>query len=337
MIIEVGAPASLPLGLVRLEQDGEPKTCLLGLTLQHPPVNLSAQAHGALNVTGARADVGYGQANAFVGYHQLATKALIEIELATPAHVGLSSEITLGLSIAKALAWTNDMPYENVDVAQLAGSLGLHPRHASAVWGFKQGGLLLVETASGDEQLPRLLRRQEIAHEERNAWAFVFWFPRLAKGTPLDFEEQRLNELLRAAPHLSPDSGRLVTRELWPATERDDIVAFGRSVQTLHEMNLAALAASGSPQTLTKEERRVQDLMREHGALTFGRALTGLGHYGLIRGGDASRTLRKRLRDHVGFYGGIVMATITDNVGSRHVIREGGLKVHDYPPIRPRK
>ncbi len=61
-MIEIGAPASLPLGVVQVEQNHNLKTCLLGLTLQHPPVHLSVRASNHLKVTSAPADKGYEQA-----------------------------------------------------------------------------------------------------------------------------------------------------------------------------------------------------------------------------------------------------------------------------------
>ncbi len=83
MLIEIGAPVCLPLGLVQVDN----KTCLLGLTLQHPPVHLSAQAYAGFMVTGARADIGYKYATRFLDCHQLEHRANVEIELAIPASI----------------------------------------------------------------------------------------------------------------------------------------------------------------------------------------------------------------------------------------------------------
>ena len=47
MLIEIAAPAMLPLGLVRVEHDSQLKTCLLGLTVQHPPVTVRAEQETA--------------------------------------------------------------------------------------------------------------------------------------------------------------------------------------------------------------------------------------------------------------------------------------------------
>lgn len=45
-------------------------------------------------------------------------------------------------------------------------------------------------------------------------------------------------------------------------------------------------------------------------------------NYALIRGASASVALRHHLSQHVGIYGGVVMAAITENEGARHTLRE---------------
>ncbi|MCP5096357.1 MAG: hypothetical protein GY943_12465 [Chloroflexi bacterium] len=338
MLIEIGTPSCLPLGLARVDQNNELKTCLLGITLQHPPVHLSAQAHTGLKITGARADIGYDQAIRFLQYYQLKHQAEVEIELAIPAFVGLGSETMLGLTVAQALSWLNDLSYTNSDMQQWMQALNLEPQNALELYSFERGGLLLVESETlAPAQVPALLRRQEITHEERHAWAFVFLFPRVPKGTLKTVEADRLAALVQASSHLSRESGHLVTEDMWTAVANDDIAAFGRSLMALQQMNQTALANAGTPFELSVDEQAVLDLMRDFGAAAWGKCMTGLGLYALVRGGDTSRTLRKRVQDHVGIMGGIVMATITDNVGMRHTIKDKNLHDNKLGPVRVKK
>src|SRR5262245_48426705 len=60
MLIEIGTPCVLSLGLVRLREEGG--AAMLGITLQHPPIHLFAQAAAGLIITGARADLAWRQA-----------------------------------------------------------------------------------------------------------------------------------------------------------------------------------------------------------------------------------------------------------------------------------
>ncbi|MBL7164726.1 MAG: hypothetical protein ISS57_19230 [Anaerolineales bacterium] len=317
MLIEIGAPSVLPFGLVRLEN----KTCLLGITVQHPPVHLSTKAYTGFKITGARGDVGYEYATKFLDYHQLKHQAEVEIELAIPAFVGLGSEAILGLSIAQTLSQLNGLTSEKNDPSALAKAIDLKPQNALELWGFDQGGLLLVESDSPAGEVPGIIRRQEIQHDDKEAWAFVLHFPRIPGDTPKTLEAQRLENLLQAAPHLSNESGELV-ENLWSAVDDDNLENFAHALRELSKLNDEALASAGISAPLSQEEQAILNVMLENGALTCGRSVTGLALYALVKGSSATVSLRHALRDHVGHHGGTAMATITDNHGARVVIKD---------------
>lgn len=314
MILELAAPASLPLGLV--QDHGQP--ALLTLTVQHPPVQLAIQAGPRLHITGPRAHIAHAHAARYLRYYNQPQRGEIEIELAIPAFMGLSGDVMLGLAVAQSLAWAHNLREE---LPARAMALGLGAGHAGQLWGYDQGGLLLTGTQAGADELPPIIRRAEIAHTEREAWAFVFHFPIPPDDTPDTLEDDRLRILL-GQTDLPP--GR-VAGEIFAAVEADDIAAFGRGLMSVQEH---------FPQTISPESQAVLDLMRENGAYAWGQMLTGYGLWGLVKGGDASRMLRKKISDHIGFFGGRVMATITDNRGAHAVEKEGRLGMDS--PIRPR-
>lgn len=313
MLIDLAAPCTLPLGLVKLAD----QSYVLGLTLQHPPVQIFAEAAAHFSVTGGRADVGYPFAERYRKAHAVTAGAEVEIELSIPAHMGLGSAAMLGLSVAHALAWVHDRPPE--DVAALAAAIELEPHYALQRWAFEHGELLLVE-ANG--RAPAPARRFALAHPPEQAWAFVFHWPRLEDDLPNAFEEDLWAALFRAAPLVSADSGRVFEETLCPALERDDIAAFGRAMLMLDAMSRTALAQVGVTVSPVAETEAILEVMRTSGAVAWGRSLTGLLHYGLVCGAAASVVLRERLQNHVGLYGGNVMATIADNRGAQHQLRE---------------
>jgi predicted sugar kinase len=328
MLIDIAGPAVLPLGLVKFENAAAAQTNMLGLTVQHPPVNLQAQAGQPLQIMGPRADVAYQQALHFLAFHNLPQTSQAEIEFAIPSLVGLGSESLLGLAVAQALAWTHDLPAEKCGPLALAQALGLTPAEAILLWGYDQGGLLLVDTEPDPiTEFPAMRRRQEIAHKEKDAWAFVLYFPDVPDETPETLETDRLTLLWQAGPHLSSDSGRLVTEDLWPAVERDDIAAFGQSLTALQQMNQTALAQISDPVALNAADQAVLDLMRDNEALAYGRNLTGLSYYALVHGAKASQQLRQALRQQLGYFGGTVLATITDNRGAVALTKNDDLDV----------
>lgn len=313
MLIEVGSPCSLPLGLVRSSTG---QTSLLGVTLQHPPVDVFAEASATLSVTGPVAHRGRLAVERFLAHHHLPPQANVEIELATPTMMGLSSEGMLSLSLARALAWVHQLPTDNA--VALARAVGLGPEHALEVWGFQQGGFLLAEA----QQLEAAPRRHALTHDDKQAWGFVLLLPPVRPETPEDIEATHLKMVLAAGAHLSPETGRLVDDELWPALDRNDLPAFGRALLALQQLNQAGLAAAGVALRFALEEQAVLDVFRDQGAFAWGRSLTGSALYGLVQGANHSVEVRRHLSKQVGIYGGRVMATITDNQGARHVIHE---------------
>jgi predicted sugar kinase len=133
---------------------------------------------------------------------------------------------------------------------------------------------------------------------------------------------------------LSGESGRLVNETLWPAVENDDFETFGQALQSLHQMNLAALARAGTPANLSAGDQAILKLMQDNGAVAWGQSLTGVCLYGLVKGAKASQVLRKKLLDHVGFFGGTVMATITDNRGAVEATKDKNLVNNKMTPLR---
>jgi predicted sugar kinase len=304
--LELTTPACLLLGLVML--DGQP--CQLGVTLRYPPIQMLARASRALTITGGRADLAHRQAERFFQHYELPRQAEIEIELATPAFMGLGSGAMLGLSVARALAGLHGLPAD--DALELARAVGLSADEALETHAFARGGLLLVDSAG------TLRRRLPIAeHDEVEDWVFVLVLPRVASGTPETLEADRRRALHDAAAHLGPETGRICTSQLWPAAERDDIVEFARGLAAIQEVNYAALAQSGQPVALSDDEQAILEIMRTGGALAWGRCISGIGLYGLLKGGGPSRELRRLLTEHLGYFGAAVMATLCDNAGAQ--------------------
>ncbi|BCX02950.1 MAG: hypothetical protein KatS3mg053_0888 [Candidatus Roseilinea sp.] len=172
---------------------------------------------------------------------------------------------------------------------------------------FEGGGLLLVG-AHGE-----LLRRATIVHaDEADDWVFVLVLPHATDDIPDDFELRQQAALRDATEYLDSSC---TADALFDAVARDDFDAFCDALAAVHAANRAALIENGHPAELSEQERDVIACMLAGGARFAGRALTGLGLFGLIRGGPASRALRRSLVQHLGYFGPRVMATICDNRG----------------------
>ncbi len=300
--IELAAPACLPFGLVRTDSGLH----IVGLALRHPPVALLARASPITEVSGAGYVVGQAAAQ------RLALTGEVEIELAPPLLMGLGAEPLLQLSVGRALAIVNDVE-SRADAFLLDRELGLDSLAALETAAFAHGGLLQINLSAPETPPVRL----PLAHHEDEAWAFVFFLPRPNDADPDALEAERRAALLAAAPHLSADTERVLHERLWPAAARNDFAAFAAAVSELHQFNTQALAAAGSPLTPRAEAQAVLDLLCAEGVPACGPCLTGLGVFALIQGAQPSIELRKKMMALVGYDGGTVMATITDNEGCR--------------------
>jgi len=313
MQVELTSPACLLLGIVNV--DGQP--CQLGITLQYPPIQLAAHSSDTLAITGGRADLAYQQAEHKLQHNNLPRQDEVEIELAIPSFMGLGSAAMLALSVTATFATLNGLAVEDIPALARAAGL-LADDEALEAQAFTHGGLLLADRHGS------ALRRFAIPPRgDEGDWVWVLVLPRVSGDTSDMLEADRRSALLAAAPQLADETGRLVTADLWPAAERDDIATFAQALERIQMLNNAALGHSDKLPVISNAEREILAVMRENGALVCGRAPTGLGLYALIRGGGPSRSMRRALTNHLGIFGGSVMASICDNAGARLQSRPG--------------
>jgi predicted sugar kinase len=243
----------------------------------------------------------------------------VEIEWAIPTLMGLGSDPLLGLTTAETLAHLHGLPTVSQDALGMARALGLGPEHALNLWGFQQGGLMLMDTAAANgAPVPALLRRHPLPHADRNrAWVFVVFMPRVSPEIPAAYEAERQQALWRAAPHIGPDSGRVFADQLWPAVEREDLPTFARALRALQRLTEAALAQAGTPNGVDESAQAILQVMQDNGALAWGQSLTGFALYGLVQGQEAARQLKLKILAHSGHFGGTELAAVADNSGVR--------------------
>ena len=335
MRIEIGAPAILPLAIAHMKRGNKLRAVMLGVALQHPPVHIVAEKHQELLIYGPRAHIARQIAHNYLQRTGFPLNAEIQIENVIPSLVGYGSDSILALSVAQALAWVNAGNFE--DTAALARHTNLRPANALAYWGFARGGMLLVELEAENDEMPILLRRHELKHKDKEAWAFVFFFPRLPDGTPEALEYKRQEELLKAMIYLPESSGTMINELLWPALEQDDITAFGDGLMAVRKLNEEALQQAGAWPEASEDAEQLYSVFQESGAVAWGQSLNGPGLFALVRGATASQKTRANLLRTIGHMRGQFNATITDNEGARYVIRQEGIHDQDYRPIRTRE
>jgi predicted sugar kinase len=335
MQIEIGAPAVLPLGVARTQREGTTIPVALGVTLQHPPLHCQAEQFTELRIRGPRAQVARRLARRFLANSGLSATGEIQIENTIPAVVGMGADSIAGLTVAKALTWVHGGEFE--DLSTLARHVEIAASESLAYWGFAEGGVMLTALEAGAGELPARLRRHPLKHRDNKAWVFVTYFPRVPLGTPDSLEVDRQAALPAVAAALPESSGQIIDEQLWPALENDDIVAFGAGLMALREMNERALSKETGWTELDEPSQIALQVMQDEGAVAWGQSLTGIGIYGLVEGAKASQEMRNALRRTLGYMAGQYSATITDNDGARHTLKEDGIHHGESGVIRTKR
>ncbi|MCC7359508.1 MAG: hypothetical protein IT317_08535 [Anaerolineales bacterium] len=306
MVLEIGCPCALLFGYAATSGG----LVQVGVALQHPPTQLYVQPAAAFSVTGARADIAHAAAGSFG-----AVGAQVEVELATPALMGLASEPLLALSLGRGLTWSAGQP---AAAPVLAAALRLAPEHALAVGAFAQGGALVVAPPAAPGAFGPPLRRHALEHADRAAaWAWVLYLPALPPDAPLSVEPERAATLHAAAAARTPADSELLDMRLWPALEHDDLPAFGAALRELHAANAALLP----PLPRGRVSDDLLDVMAASGAAAWGQALAGHALFAVVRGAQAAVALRAALLARLPLGAGRVLITIADIAGAGDVAR----------------
>lgn len=159
----------------------------------------------------------------------------LRIERAMPAHTGLGSGSQLGLSVARALADSWQLP---CDLPTLARRVGRGLRSALGAHGFAQGGLLVEAGKRAPEGLSPLVAR----HPFPEAWRIVVALPNDETPAVRGAAGLHGREEVQAFARLTPQAAegrtetlcRLVLLGLLPALVEGDVDAFG---EALYEFN----------------------------------------------------------------------------------------------------
>jgi predicted sugar kinase len=318
MLLELVSPAILPLGLVLVGPPEHRQPGVLGVTLQHPTTQALVYA-GQFQVTGARAHIGRHYGQAFCQQAHLLAKGTVELELAIPSQMGLGSEAMIGLTMARALNWVHALPLDSDPT--WPQKLGLARGEVLALPAFERGGLLVAGLEMSGSESSEVLRRIEIAHEKRNQdWVCTLFLPRLSSNSLEDLERRRLANLPAALDHIPAGRLAAATEALLSAVDTDNLDAFAAALMEIQAINQEGCARAGNPDPSWVEEQRVWAVMRESGALAWGRSAAGQALFGLVPGGPASVQVCAALRHELGFDKGMSLATIVDNQGSRYKV-----------------
>lgn len=320
--IEISIPAVFPLAIANINENGIRKAAMLGVTLQHPPIQFKAAKQKKMTIYGPRADHVRKCAEAYAKKNGLTQAVEIIIDHTSPSMVGVGSDSMLALGAAQAVAWANGLDFEDVDA--LAEDMNISQSDPLAYWAYKKGGFLLVELNQAAGVVPTLLRHHTIQHRANVAWVFLYHFPKIPQGTAESVEADRLAALKTAVSDLPTETGELIVDALWPALLKDEFEPFSEALMALRQINESVLKSHESWLAPTENTLKALDVFEKGKAAAWGESYTGISAFGLLKGGAASQEVRAKLLHEIGYFGGQFVASIADNVGARFTLRKEG-------------
>jgi predicted sugar kinase len=301
--IEITSPCCLDLGWVWHEG----KLGYVQLALKHPTLSLSMKLSDEMLISGPRANIARDTADFLISYSTLSTQVEIIIEDAVPAFMGLSSDDTIKESVELGLRRLLKDQFR--EYRTKSGSNNIIQRDV-----LRHGGLSIT----GDQhKMSKHLYIPE-HQQEIDDWVFVLVLPKL----PEDFDDSQyeavFSEILFDTYRLAGEDTLENSSSLLAAIENDDLPFFAKSLERIHKANEDAMARDSDPiaeRIHPSEANEILKIMRDNGVLTCAQTPTGLGLYALVQGREASRTLRDAFKQHYGYFGPLVTATICDNAG----------------------
>ena len=271
----------------------------IGAAAPAPMVRLSARRADRLTAVGPDAERALDFARRFLQHHRLDAGAEIAIQQALPPHTGLGSGTQLGLAVGRALAELHSIP---TDPVSLALAVGRAKRSAIGTWLFSGGGLVVEggRARDGDGCGP-LIARIELPAE----WQCVVAVPGGQAGLSGSAESHAFSTLPQPPQQEVEHVAHLVLMALLPAAADGDLVAFGRALTEIQQINgrwFAAVQgdtfAPGIPRTLIEQ-------MLGAGAAGAGQSSWGPAVYGIVDGPSAAERLAAALGDTLGAGGAV--------------------------------
>lgn len=227
--VAVRAPARLHLGFLDLNGSRGRRFGGVGLTLDAPRVELTAERASALSVSGPQAARAERFARALLERYHLRDGCRITIHDAIPEHVGLGSGTQLAIAVGVALARLHRL---DIPVRDVAALYDRGQRSGIGVGAFEQGGLLVDGGKSAREEPPRIVSRIEFPA----AWRVLLVFDHALQGLHGSAEVAAFRALPNFSEEVSGHLCRLLLMQGLPALMDGDVDDFGAAISELQRV-----------------------------------------------------------------------------------------------------
>ena len=312
-MIEVRTCARLHLGL--LDNSGEHGRLYgsIGLAVDHPNLVLRAEKSESLIIEGTEKERVSIYARRFIDHYGLPEGAHLNLVTSIPAHVGLGSGTQIALAVGAAMARLAGLDLSTEELA-LAGGRGV--RSGIGIAAFRHGGFVLdgghrVLQSPGNlpEAQARQIEKNRVPpilfrHAVPKDWYFVTVIP----GKDQGFSGERENSAFLHLPDQGPQQvekvSRLLLMKMLPSLVEDDIDGFGQALTVIQRMVGECFASVQGGPFSNPLSAKLIEFMLDRGSAGAGQSSWGPAVYGLVRGNETARQLKKDVQAFLAGLGG---------------------------------
>jgi beta-ribofuranosylaminobenzene 5'-phosphate synthase len=347
-MIEVRTCARLHLGL--LDNNGEHGRLYgsIGLAVDQPSLVLRAEKSESLIIEGMETERVSIYAQRFIDRYGVPAGACLNLLTGIPAHVGLGSGTQIALAVGTALARLAGLDLSTEEIA-LAGGRGV--RSGIGIATFQHGGFVLdgghrvlqkpdsssetQATQIEKDRVPPILFRHPVPKD----WHFVTVIPGNAQGFSGENENSAFLHLPKTGPQLVEKVSWLLLMKMLPSLVETDIAGFGQALTGIQRMIGDCFASVQDGSFSNPVSGKLIEFLLEKGAAGAGQSSWGPAVYGLVKGNESARRLKKEVQAFLaGLGGGQAFCVRPRNRGAviKNIEGTAGLGVNIHAEVRER-
>jgi beta-ribofuranosylaminobenzene 5'-phosphate synthase len=327
--VTVKTPARLHFGL--LDTNGELGRIFgsIGVAIQHPNVELEAQAAEGCIVQGLEKERVKRYARRFFEGLGLPFNAHLNLKASIPPHIGLGSGTQLALAVGAALARLAGLELSALEIAALMGR-GVHSGIGTAA--FQSGGFILdgghphrtkASPGAKQETHEQHIPRVTFQHPLPQTWRFVIAIPQIPPGISGESEQRAFDALPSTPASLAEKISRLVLIKMLPSLIDQDILNFGAALTEVQRLVGDCFADIQGGRFANNSSDRIISFFLEQGACGAGQSSWGPAVYALVNGPAPAQRLEAETQKYLqGLGGGTTLAVPADNHGAQIAVLE---------------
>jgi len=225
MKVLIKTPSRLHFAMLDLRGDLGRKFGSLGVAIDNPCIQLTAEPADSLKVEGLRTERAVNFATTILRENKIKEGIHLRIDSDIPEHSGFGSGTQLALAVGMAISKVFNLDYSE---ELIAVKLGRSRRSGIGTYAFKHGGFIIDGGHRMNEQnkLPPLLFHSQIPED----WRFIIGLPEVNSARSGDKELNAFKKVEPPPTTLVAKATHIVLMQMMPAILEKDIQVFGSAM-----------------------------------------------------------------------------------------------------------